>query len=279
MTYLNTDTRVSIVKKNMFWLFFIFALVNINSVVCDCPPSKAYIQNLLDKAHIPGVSVVVTKPNEIIYQQQVGYQSPPVSDQRLPMNVSTSVFMLASISKTFVVVAAMQLVEANRLNLDTDINEYLSPRMKINHPFFPQTPITTRHLLTHRSGIALNLVEQDKFYLRGDTFLQKDLGALIENYVKFNESWLPYPPGNITFYSNVGASLAAYIVERLAGVSFEEYLHENILKVLNIDRTKASYRLSDFQNEKSNLLDHYLYNASWLQSLQQELPQLNITRV
>jgi len=263
----------------MFWLFFIFALVNINSVACDCPPSKAYIQNLLDKAHIPGVSVVVTKPNEIIYQQQVGYQSPPVSDQRLPMNVSTSVFMLASISKTFVVVAAMQLVEANRLNLDTDINEYLSPRMKINHPFFPQTPITTRHLLTHRSGIALNLVEQDKFYLRGDTFLQKDLGALIENYVKFNESWLPYAPGNITFYSNVGASLAAYIVERLAGVSFEEYLHENILKVLNIDRTKASYRLSDFQNEKSNLLDHYLYNASWLQSLQQELPQLNITRV
>ena len=263
----------------MFWLLFLVSFTNINRITSDCPPSKASIQTLLDKTFIPGVSLIVAKPNEILYQQQVGYQSPPISDERRAINASSSVFMLASISKTFVVVATMQMVEANRLNLDADINEYLSPRMKISHPFFPNTTITTRHLLTHSSGIGLNNVEQNKFYLPGDTFTQIDLGELIGNYLKLNESWLPFPPGNITFYSNVGACLAAYIVERLAGISFEEYLHEKVLKVLDVDKTKASYRLSDFQKNKNGLMDHYIYNASWLQALQEEIPQLNITLV
>ena len=265
----------------MFWALFILALLRARPIRTDCPPSKATIQHALDQAFIPGAALIVLNASGIVYQEEVGYHSPLISEQqqRQPMNASSSIFMLASISKTFIVVAVMQMVESNRLDLDADVNQYLSPRMKIIHPYFPNSTITVRHLLSHSAGIGLDLVEQFKFYLPGDSFARANLGDLIENYLKKNESWLPIPPGNITFYSNVGASLAAYVVERLAGVSFEEYLHERILKVLNIDDKQASYRLSSFKDHPENLVDYYVYNASWLQTFQEQVPQLNVTRV
>lgn len=107
--------------------------------------------------------------------------------------------MLASISKTFIAIAAMQMVESHNLNLNADINQYMSPQMKIIHPCFPNSTITIRHLLSHSSGIGFNLVEQLKFYLPGDSFTQTNLGDLIENYLNKKESWLPIPPDNITF--------------------------------------------------------------------------------
>ena len=70
------------------------------------------------------------------------------------MNSSSSIFVLASISKTFIAVAAMQMVELNLLNLDEDINKYLSGSTKIVHPYYPNVTITTRHLLTHRAAIG-----------------------------------------------------------------------------------------------------------------------------
>lgn len=56
------------------------------------------------------------------------------------------------------------------------------------------------------------------------------------------------------------------IIERVSGISFEEYIYERILKVLDIDQKKASYRLSDFENNKKSLVGHYIHNASWLEN-------------
>ncbi|CAF3285408.1 unnamed protein product [Rotaria sp. Silwood2] len=263
----------------MFWFFFLIALIKADSIEFQCPPTTASIQHLLDEAYIPGASIIVLNRDEVLYQKGIGYHSPPISEQRQPMNALSSVFVLASISKTFIAVATMQMVELNLLNLDEDINKYLSPRMKIIHPYYPNAIITTRHLLTHTAGIGQNLIEEYKFYLPGDGFTKTNLGDVIEKYLSYNTSWLPVPPGhNITFYSNVGASLAAFIVERLANTSFEEYVQEKILKVLSIDKKDAGYRLSNFQDKKESLIGHYVYNASWLQTFQYMVPQLNVSR-
>ena len=260
----------------MFWiLFFVIPLIK-----GDCPPQTSSIQRLLDDAFIPGASIVVLNRNEILYERGVGYQSPPIVKQRQMMNSSSSIFVLASISKTFIAVAAMQMVELNLLNLDEDINKYLSGSTKIVHPYYPNVTITTRHLLTHRAAIGQNLVEEYKFYLPGDDFTKTNLNDVLRNYLSSNESWLPIPPGgNITFYSNVGVSLAALIVERLANMSFEEYVQEKILKVLNIDKNDGGYRLSNFEDRKESLVGHYIYNSSWFQIYQNLLPQLNFTQV
>jgi CubicO group peptidase (beta-lactamase class C family) len=94
-----------------------------------------------------------------------------------------------------------------------------------------------------------------------------------------NANWLPIPPSNITFYSNVGASLAAFIVKRVAGMSYEKYVQDKILKPLGIDEKKGGYRLSNFQDNRKSLVDHYVYNASWLEAYQQMEPEMNISRV
>ncbi|CAF3754298.1 unnamed protein product [Rotaria sp. Silwood1] len=152
--------------------------------------------------------------------------------------------------------------------------------MKIIHPYYPNAIITTRHLLTHTAGIGVNLAEEYKLYLPGDDFTKTNLGDIIEKYLSYNNSWLPVSPGhNITSYSNIGASLAAFIVERVANMSFEEYVQEKILKVLGIDKKDAGYRLSNFQDKKEYLVGHYVYNASWLQTFQHMVPQLNVSRV
>jgi CubicO group peptidase (beta-lactamase class C family) len=264
----------------MFLFLFLIALIKADSIEFQCPPTTASIEYLLDKSYIPGASIIVLNREKILYEKGIGYHSPPIPEERHPMDASSSIFVLASISKTFIAVAAMQMVELNLLNLDEDINKYLSPRMKINHPFYPNDIITTRHLLTHTAGIGVNLVEEYKLYLPSDDFTKTNLGNVIKKYLSYNASWLPISPGhNITSYSNVGASLAAFIVERLANISFEEYVQENILKVLGIDKENGGYRLSNFQNKKQNLVGHYIYNTSWLQTFKNMVPQLNVSRV
>lgn len=80
-------------------------------------------------------------------------------------------------------------------------------------------------------------------------------------------------------YSNVGVALTALIIEFLSEIRFEQYVHEKLLNVLNIDESKAAYRLSYFENQKENLVDHYLYNASWLEFYHHDVSQLNASLV
>jgi len=263
----------------IFWFFFVIALMKAEENQSECPPTASSIKRLLDEAYIPGAAAIVVNSKEVIYQQGVGYHSPPISNDRQKIDSSTSIFLLASISKTFIVVAAMQIVELNLLDLDTDINQYLPFPMKITHPHYPNITITTRHLLSHTSGIGPNFVEELEHYLPGDSFTQTNLSDVIEKYLSNKENWLPIPPGNITFYSNVGASLVALIIERLTGISFEQYIQDKILKPLGITENMGGYRLSNFDDNKENLVDHYIYNASWLQSYQDMAPQLNASRV
>ncbi|CAF1299180.1 unnamed protein product [Rotaria sordida] len=246
----------------IFWLFIIITLIKAEDHQFKYPPTKPSIQPFLDDAYIPGAAIMVVKPNEVIYEEGIGYHSPPISEPRQTIDPLTSIFVLGSISKTFIVVAAMQMVELNRLNLDTDINEYLPSLMKIFHPQYPNISITTRHLLTHTSGIGTNFEEELTHYLPGDSFTQTNLGNVIQKYLSNEKSWLPIPPGNKTFYSNMGACLAAFIVERVVGVSFEHYVQDKILKPLDIDEKKGGYRLSHFQDNKKNLVDHYIFNTS-----------------
>lgn len=261
------------------WFIVIIACIRIDTTDGQCPPTKASIQYLLDEAFIPGAAIVVVDSNEIIYQQGVGYHSPPISEERQSVDPSSSIFTLASISKTFIAVAAMQMVESNRLDLDTDINQYLPSTMHIIHPHYPNTIITTRHLLTHSSGIGPNPVEEFQHYLVGDDFTQTNLGDVIHKYLSNNASWLPIPSGNKTLYSNVGTSFAAFIIERVAGMPYESYVQEKILKVLGIDKNKAGYRLSNFQGNEKNLVGHYVYNASWLETFQQMAPHIHMSLV
>ena len=245
----------------------------------ECLPSISTIEQSLQDAYIPGLVAIVVNSTDILYEQAIGYHSPIISNERQPMDPSQSIFVLASISKTFIAIAVMQLVELNFLNLDTDINFYLSPTMKINHPLYPTIPITMRHLLSHTASIGTNFQEELERFKPNDDFIQTNFDEIITKYLNNVSNWLNESPGNVTNYSNIGVCLAALIVERLSNISFEQYVQDKILIPLGISRTEASYRISNFEHRKKDLVEHYIYNSSWLEKFQNFVPQLHITQV
>ena len=224
-----------------------------------------------------GAAIVVVNANGTVYEQAFGYDIPVNSSQRKPISASNSVFLLASISKTFIPVAAMQMVEANRLNLDTDINQYLSPVLKAVHPQYPNVTITMRNLLMHASGIGGNLPLELQSLSLDDGFTRMNLGDILTKYLNDSAGWLPISPGNKTYYSNVGTNLAAFVIERLAGVRFEQYVQDRILKPLGITEKMGGYRLSGF--DAQSLVGNYLYNESISAELDAYLKPLNATAV
>ena len=134
---------------------FLFVLFCCSIQAKQCP-TRAFIEQSLIDVHVPGAVIMVVNKTDILYQEGFGHQS--LSPLKT-MSVDQSVFVLASISKTFLSTAVMQLVEAKRLNLDTDINEYLSEaKQRIYHPEYPCNPITLRHLLSHAASIGIDSV-------------------------------------------------------------------------------------------------------------------------
>jgi len=259
--------------------FYLTALLQEKKDVFQCLPSRTSIENSLQDANIPGLAAIVVNSTNILYEQAFGYNSPPIFNELQPIDPKKTIFVLASISKTFIAVAVMQSVELHRLDLDKDINQYLSPHMNVIHPFYPNISITMRHILSHTSGIGPNFDEEIKHYVPNDDFTKTNLSDIILSYINNKSNWLPNPPGTIFHYSNIGASLAALIVEQISQIPFEKYVRENILQPLGINKNDAGYRLSDFENRKKDLIEHFLFNSSWLEQAQTWLPQLNITQV
>jgi len=243
-------------------------------------PNRQSIEQSLNEVHIPGAAIVVVNASDILYEQAFGYHS---LSPTVPMDVENSIFTLASISKTFIAIAVMQLVERELVDLDTDINQYLAEsHRRIFHPRYPAHSITLRKLLSHSASIAVSNQTSDSFFQPGDTaFTQMTLADMCFTYLNPNTSnWLPKPPGTVSFYSNEGSSLAALVVERITKISYDQYVKENILKPLNIDIRKTGVRLTDFDN-REELVKHYAYalNESFLSIWNQEMPRLNITQI
>lgn len=242
-------------------------------------PDRTSIEKSLEKVHIPGAAIIVVNATHVLYEQAYGFAS---LSPKIPMNIEKSIFTLASISKTFIAAAVMQLVEQERVDLDTDVNEYLNePVKRIFHPQYPLHSITLRKLLSHSASIYMTPQIQDSYYQPGDDAFKESLAELCFKYINPNTSnWLPKPPGSVASYSNEGAALAALVVERVANMPFIDYVKEKILRPLGADINKVGTRFSDF-NDIENFVNPYIYavNESYLEGWHQSLPQLNFTKL
>ena len=148
----------------------------------------------------------------------------------------------------------MQLYEKDLCDLDEDVSKYLGFELK--NPNCPDINITLRMLLSHRSS----LFDYCIFSLKGMfetlviTDIFNDLGLWLEKTLVEGEGWYnsnywqKYEPGVKADYSNVGFFIIGYIVERLSGMSMEDYYQENIFKPLGM--INISYHLHNLDEEK-----------------------------
>lgn len=151
-------------------------------------------------------------------------------EKNLIVDNNTS-FMVASISKLFTGVGILQLYEQNKIDLDKDINEYIS--VKVNHP--SKQPITTRQLLQHKSGLYDSEIGLINWRSKTDSLYPQNL----EEHVKerfcrsgslYNyDEW--YKQG-LYHYSNAGFTLLGYIIEQVSGKSFIDFMQESLFDPL-----------------------------------------------
>lgn len=223
------------------------------------------IRNHLDKVmqtinegnHIPGFQVSILNQEKVLYSNAQGYAN---LKEQIPYTQNT-IQQIESISKTFIALAVMKLVEEGKLDLDADINQYLP--FKVENPHARNSPITLRHLATHTASI-----NDGKKYNKAYTILDKDLiennnypkhlkkeikqvrknqlislEEFLRNFFtkkgKFysKKNFFKKPSGKEWYYSNIGASLAAYIVEEVSGQPYDDYVMENIIVPLNMKQT------------------------------------------
>jgi CubicO group peptidase (beta-lactamase class C family) len=198
------------------------------------------IQSFMTTNHIPGLVACVVKDDKIGWEGYYGLANVALQDS-VKQN---TIFMLASVSKPFVGTALMQLWENGKFQLDDSINAYLP--FPVRNPNFPASSITFKQLLSHVSSIRDTWAQMPEFL--GDPPIE--LGEYLEEYL--TPGGLYYsasnysstnPPASQYNYTNVGASLCAYLVEVISEIPFDEYCQDSIFVPLGM--TNTSWFLSD----------------------------------
>jgi CubicO group peptidase (beta-lactamase class C family) len=170
---------------------------------------------------IPGAVVVVVKDGQPLTMRGFGYSD---LKSAKPVDPANTLFRPGSVSKLFTWTAVMQQVQAGKLDLDADVNQYLDFKI----PPRDGKPVTLRNLMTHTAGFA----ETAKYLISYDKApdpLAKVLSRKIPERI--------YGPGAMPAYSNYGASLAGYIVERVSGEPFNQYVERHIFAPLGMQHS------------------------------------------
>ncbi len=179
----------------------------------------------IEHADIAGAVIAVVKDGKLLYAKGYGYSDVA---KKAPVSPETTLFRPGSISKLFTWTSVMQQVELGKLDLDRDVNDYLDFKIP---PAFGK-PITLRNIMTHTTGFeetAKNLFVDSAEELRPTG-----------EYLRVHMPERIFPPGATPAYSNYATTMAAYIVERVSGQNFNDYVEEHIFKPLNM--THATFR-------------------------------------
>jgi CubicO group peptidase (beta-lactamase class C family) len=184
----------------------------------------------IQRDDIAGVVVAVVKDGKVLFEKGYGYSD---VGKKTPVSPQTTLFRPGSISKLFTWTAVMQLVGEGKLDLDRDVNDYLDFKI----PPAYSKPITLRNLMTHTPGFE----ESIKGLLVPSAKDMEPLGK----YLAVHLPARVFPPGTVPAYSNYGATLAGYIVQRVSGEPFDQYVRQHIFQALDMPHSTFNQPLPD----------------------------------
>lgn len=181
----------------------------------------------MEDLHTPGLTIVVVQDGEILLAKGYGLSN---LDSGETFSPDRTIVRIGSVSKLFVATSVMQMVESGMLDLHVDVNEYLTT-FQIEDTY--TEPVKLAHLLTHRAGF-----EDPPYVSNTDPSAVEPLGRYLEEHMPPRTA----PPGEQFVYSNHGYALAAYVVEEVSGIPFDQYVMEEIFLPLGME--KSRYLLS-----------------------------------
>ncbi len=207
----------------------------------DAAEMEAFMDDLfarhMEENHIVGAAVAVVKDGQLFFAKGYGYAD---LENQIPVDAERTIFHVGSVGKTFTWTAVMQLVEQGKLDLGADVNDYLDFHIPDTYP----QPITLKHLMTHTSGI------EDRWL--GSAASDESELVSAREWLAENFPGRVRPPGEAAGYSNYNAMLAGYIVARVSGQPYEQYVQEHIFDPLGMTHsTVYSPMPSDLRDDLS----------------------------
>jgi CubicO group peptidase (beta-lactamase class C family) len=181
--------------------------------------SDGLVPTMLRQGDIAGAVVVVVKGGQILFHKGYGFADVKA---RKPVDPARTLFRPGSVSKLFTWTAVMQLVGAGKLDLDADVNRYIDFTIP---PAFGK-PVTLRQLMTHTAGFEETL----RPLFLGSPSGVEPLGDVLKGALPARI----FVPGEVPAYSNYGATLAGYIVQRVSGEKFDDYVQRHIFAPLGM---------------------------------------------
>jgi len=209
------------------------------SAQTDTKKLDAYFSRNIEKAKIIGLQVASIGHGELVFHGSYGEKMLHTGDT---VNDST-LFLMASCTKPVTSLGIMKLYDQGKLDLDDDINDYLP--FNISNPNFPKEKITFRMLLAHTSSLRDNYTVYDSLYTLpegGDSPLE--LQQYIRDYFteggKFyspTKNFAVEKPGKSYEYCNMGYALLGALLEQISGMSFSDYMHQEIFQPLHMNNS------------------------------------------
>jgi CubicO group peptidase (beta-lactamase class C family) len=190
--------------------------IDIDRVAAELEPE---IHRTLLAGNIPSATIALVASDHIVWTGAYGHSN---LWARTPATPNT-VYLIGSTFKTMATVALLQLMEQGKFKLDDRVSDHLAG-FKIQNED-PAIPVTFRHLLTHTSGMPADF---GPFQVWGDT-----TPPPLEDYLKSSLK-VTGPPMKKVVYSNMAYTLVGYLVQKLSGMPFKQYIEERIFKPLEM---------------------------------------------
>lgn len=208
--------------------------------------TEAAIDSIFKQAYpvnSPGATVLIAQDDKVIYRKAFGMANLELNVPMKPENV----LQLASITKQFTSVSVLMLMEQGKLSLQDPLSKFIADYPRGNE-------ITLHHLLSHTSGITsyTNLPE-----FRAKTRLDMTPEEIISS---FKNLPLEFNPGEKYEYSNSGYFLLGYIIEKLSGMSYEDFIQKNIFDKLGM---KNSYYANTYKVIPCRASGYQLYDGNY----------------
>jgi CubicO group peptidase (beta-lactamase class C family) len=212
----------------------------------DSKTLSRMLDSIAESHSIVGLSVAIVRPESLLFsyahgQAQLG---------RAAAMTDTTYVRIASVSKVLTAVALLQLHEKGKFKLDDDVSKALG--LTFRNPYFPDVPITYRHLLQHTSSLLSDEQQPVPYYVLWQDPAVALQDVLSKNGKRYHDSvyyalWAKEAPGTKFAYSNLGYALLGTLVEIHSGERFDQYCKTHIFKPLGL---ACSFNLQDIPPEK-----------------------------
>lgn len=220
--------------------FLLLLFLSFQTYLIGAQNNSEIADNLLDdlfkNEKVVGASAGYAIKDSIIWQGTSGFAN---KNDKNSLQLNTKL-RTASIAKSMTAVAIMQLVEKGLVDLDKPIENYI-PEFVQNH----STKITTRHLLSHTSGI-------EAYKNRKEAENNKHYNSLLEVYDVFKNRKLRFEPGTQFYYTSYGYVVLGILIEKVSGLSYNKYMQSNIWEKAKMPNTGIENRLQ-LPDNTSNL--------------------------